>query len=89
MSKSRNDLIKAVAKDLGKTQVEVSAIVQHFFGKIKDSLSEGEAVQMIGLMSFKVVDKKATVKRNPKTGATVNVPAKKVVKIKGGLFFKL
>lgn len=86
---NKKDLIKAVSKALGKTQVEVSTIVHTFFGKIKENLIDSKNIRMNGLVSFKVANRKAMNKRNPKTGALVYIPAKKVVKVKCGSFFKI
>ena len=86
---TKKDLIKAVSKDLGKTEVEVYNTIHTFFDKIKENLIDSKSIRMNGLVSFKVVNRKAMLKRNPKTGASVNVPAKKVVKVKCGSFFKI
>lgn len=88
MSITKKDLIKAVSKDLGKTQVETQAFFDSFIGTIKENLSNGDDVNCIGVFKFYMQNKKATVKRNPKTGAKVNVPAKKVAKCKLGSFFQ-
>ncbi|MEY2702022.1 MAG: hypothetical protein RLY43_655 [Bacteroidota bacterium] len=86
---NKKDLIKAVAEDLGKTQVEVSAIVQTFFDFIKKGLRGNGDIRMTGLARFRVVNRKATVKQNPQTGDKINVPAKRVVKVTCGKFFNL
>ena len=41
-------------------------------------------VQIIGLATIAVKNQAARTAKNPRTGAVVNVPAKKVVKIKAG-----
>lgn len=88
MSITKKDLIKEISKDLGKTQVETLAFFDSLNKVIKDSLSNGDDVCCIGIYKFYTQDKKATVKRNPKTGAKVNVPAKTVAKCKLGSFFQ-
>lgn len=47
---------------------------------IAGMLKRGEDVHIPGVGKLKLVDKKARTARNPQTGATVNVPARKDVK---------
>jgi len=41
-------------------------------------------VTLVGFGTFKVIEKKAKVGRNPKTGAKINIPKKKVPKFVAG-----
>ncbi|MBI2023961.1 HU family DNA-binding protein [Candidatus Giovannonibacteria bacterium] len=72
-----------------KKGVEVSKkhaeeVVDFVFDSIADCLKKGDEVSIAGFGSFVVKNRKARTARNPKTGATVNVPAMKVPKFKAG-----
>ena len=45
-------------------------------------MAKGDKIQLLGLGTFKVEKKSARSARNPRTGAVIKVPAKKVVKFK-------
>ncbi|MDQ7021037.1 MAG: HU family DNA-binding protein [Candidatus Dojkabacteria bacterium] len=55
---------------------------------VVSTVSSGNSVTTTGFGTFTFVDKKATTKRNPKTGAPVKVPAKRVPKFRPGKAFK-
>jgi len=45
-------------------------------------MKKGQRIQLPGMGTFNVTKRSARVVRNPRTGAKLNVPAKKVVKFK-------
>lgn len=68
-----------ISNRIGFTQVESKEIVDLFFDTIKDSLECGEQVKISGLGKFKLIDKRSRPGRNPKTGESVPVSARRVV----------
>lgn len=60
-----------------------------FFQTIQEALLRGDKVELRGFGSFRVRHRKPRLGRNPKTGAPVSVPAKKVPFFKAGREFKL
>ncbi len=82
---TKSELIETIAErypDMTKKQIEY--IINAIFLTIKDSLSEGNTVEIRGFGSFKVREKDAKSGRNPKTGTRVLVPEKKVPAFKPG-----
>jgi len=72
-----------------KKGVEVSKkhaeeIVDFVFDTIADAMKKGDEVSIAGFGSFIVKNRKARTARNPRTGASVNVPAMKVPKFRAG-----
>jgi DNA-binding protein HU-beta len=55
---------------------------------IKGSLADGDSVTLIGFGTFSVSQREARTGRNPSTGATINIPAKKVAKFSAGKALK-
>jgi nucleoid DNA-binding protein len=52
---------------------------------IGDALKKRDGkVTLVGFGTFKVIEKKAKIGRNPKTGAKISIPKKKVPKFVAG-----
>lgn len=55
---------------------------------ITDALVSGEKVQLVGFGTFEVRDRKEKESKNPRTGETITVPAKKAPAFKAGKALK-
>ena len=84
----KQDLINAVATKTGTTKVACEMLLNAFMETIEESLKKGDDVSLIGFGSFKVVDTKAKMGRNPKTGKEIKIPAGKKVKFTVGKVLK-
>lgn len=80
----KSELVEAVATKAGLTKVDATKAIEATFESIAESLKAGNKVPFLGFGTFKVVNKPARTARSPKTGETVNVPAKNVVKFVAG-----
>jgi len=67
---------------LTKRQAEV--VVNTIFNSIRNSLQKGDKTEIRGFGSFRLRARRMKEGRNPKTGATVAVPAKRVPFFKAG-----
>ncbi|HEY5649005.1 MAG TPA: integration host factor subunit beta [Nitrospiria bacterium] len=67
---------------LTKRQTEV--IVNTIFNSIRQSLANGDKIEIRGFGSFKLRNRRMREGRNPKTGSQVHVPAKSVPFFKAG-----
>jgi integration host factor subunit beta len=81
---NKSDLIQEVARTSGLTGEVSATVVTAVFERITEALAKGERVELRGLGTFGIRQRRARVGRNPKTGATVNVPARKVPFFKMG-----
>ena len=61
---------------LTKRQAEI--VVNTIFNSVRNSLQKGDKTEIRGFGSFRLRNRRMKEGRNPKTGATVSVPAKKV-----------
>jgi integration host factor subunit beta len=66
------------------THAEVERVVNIVLGRMTDALSEGGRVELRGFGAFSVRSRPARSGRNPRTGETVDVPAKSVPFFKSG-----
>ena len=60
------------------------AFVEDFFEQMRIALENGEDVKLSGFGNFELRDKKSRPGRNPKTGESVPVSARRVVNFKPG-----
>jgi len=75
---TKADLIRDVAKAVEMSSRDSEVIVDTIFDNIVKSLREGDKIEIRGFGSFRTRQRNARIGRNPKTGARVDVPAKKI-----------
>jgi len=68
--------------------VEVTKVINSFIDVVKDALKSGDKVILVGFGTFKVVERKERKGRNPKTGKTITIKAKKSPKFVPGKALK-
>jgi DNA-binding protein HU-beta len=78
------ELIDKVAEGLGLPKREVEKMLEKLISTMQAALKEGKKVSVAGLGTFVVKEKKARLARNPKTGESVQVPAKRSPKFRAG-----
>lgn len=81
---NKTDLINQVVEAADLTKSQATQAVNAVLGSIESTLKDGKKVALLGFGSFSVADRAARTGRNPKTGATIQIAAKKVVKFKAG-----
>ncbi len=79
---TKKELVSTIAKEAGLTVKDAGKVVNVFVAAVGKAMKKGQRLQLPGLGTFSVVKRSARVVRNPRTGAKLNVPAKKVVKFK-------
>lgn len=84
MSLNKTQLIAAVAQDAGMTKVDAEKAVKSVIGVISKELADGGGVTLVGFGTFSVYERAARKGKNPRTGVTISIPAKKVPKFKAG-----
>ncbi len=80
----KQDIIQRVADRLGITKVKAAEVVNAFFDSMKDSLKEGDRIELRGFGVLIVKNRKTGIGRNPKTGEEVEIPVGKTVRFKPG-----
>jgi nucleoid DNA-binding protein len=85
---TKADLVEKVAEKTGLTRTDVAVVVDAFLDSIKVSLEGGNNIEIRGFGTFKVKQRKARKARNPRTGAEVPVPDRKVPVFKPSNEFK-
>ena len=81
---NKGELIERVAKDCDMTKASVEQVVNSILGTITEAVAAADKVTLIGFGTFSVSARAAREGRNPQTGKTIKIPAKKAVKFKAG-----
>jgi len=81
---NKSNLVLEVAHAAGLSHAVSEAVVTAVFECITEALAKGELVELRGLGTFTVRQRAARTGRNPKTGAEIDVPARKVPFFKMG-----
>jgi integration host factor subunit alpha len=79
MTLTKADIVEAVAKQNGYTKERSFEVVETLLEIIKSTLESGEDVLLSGFGKFCVNEKKERKGRNPATGETAIIAARKVV----------
>jgi integration host factor subunit beta len=75
---TKAELIDDVARAAELSRKDSETIVETIFDSIVKSLRSGDKIEIRGFGSFRTRQRNPRVGRNPKTGARVDVPAKKI-----------
>ena len=85
---NKGQLIELVAKEADISKAKAGIAVNAMLNGISGTLKKGKVVQLIGFGSFLVRKRKARTGRNPLTGETLKIAAKKVPAFKAGSALK-
>lgn len=85
---NKNELIASVAADTNMTKADAAGAVEATLNTIVDALKKGDEVRLVGFGTFTVSQRAASEGRDPRTGATIQIPASKAPKFRAGKVFK-
>jgi DNA-binding protein HU-beta len=77
---TKDELVAKISEQAGLKKGDVQKALDSMIETIVATIKLGEKVNITNLGIFKMRDKKARVARNPKTGESIQVPAKKAPK---------
>lgn len=81
---NKNDLIESIAHSAQITKIAAERGLNGLLSTLSAAMQEGKRVTLVGFGSFSVVDRAPRIGRNPKTGETVPIPSRRVVKFRPG-----
>jgi DNA-binding protein HU-beta len=81
---TKAELIEKIAAKAKITKRAANIALDTFVASVTQALKKGDRVALVGFGTFSVAKRKARTARNPRTGETINVPARKAPKFKAG-----
>lgn len=81
---NKAELVTAVAATSGLTKIQAEKAISSTIDAISTELKAGGSLTLVNFGTFSVGKREARVGKNPKTGESINIAAKKVAKFKPG-----
>jgi len=85
---NKAELVDQVAAKSNLSKKEAAMAVDAIFESIQSALAQGEKVQLVGFGSFEVRERAARVGRNPQTGKSMEIQARRVPVFRPGKALK-
>lgn len=79
---TKADIIERVTESIGCTKKESAELVEAVFSLIKSTLESGEKLKIVGFGNFEVKQKADRRGRNPQTGETITIEARRILTFK-------
>jgi DNA-binding protein HU-beta len=81
---TKAELIGVIADAAGVTKAAAGEALKAYTDAVAKELKKSGKLGLVGFGTFSVVKRKAREGRNPQTGKTIKIAAKKVIKFKAG-----
>jgi DNA-binding protein HU-beta len=81
---NKQELVAKIATDTGMTKATAAAAVESLLDGIVKTLKKGQSITFVGFGTFKTAVRKARIGRNPRTGAPVKIPKRRVARFTSG-----
>ncbi|MFW5914048.1 MAG: HU family DNA-binding protein [Bacillota bacterium] len=85
---NKTELVAKVADASGLTKKDAEAALSATLNAIQESLEKGDKVVLTGFGTFEVRERKPRIGHNPRTGASIEIPAQKSPAFKAGKVLK-
>lgn len=79
---NKTDFIRQVAEKSGQSNNAAGSVVDAAIKTIIETVKSGDKITIPGFATFDRSERKARTAKNPRTGETVQVPARKVMRVK-------
>ncbi len=81
---NRAEVVGRVARDSGLTKADVDRVLGSLIENLSRSLKKGEKVKLVGFGTFDVARRRARSVLNPRTGAAIRIPARRMPRFTPG-----
>lgn len=78
------DLTEKMASKMGSSKKDAEEALAAFLESVKETVAAGEDVTLVGFGTFYVSERGARKGRNPRTGETIQIEAKRSVSFRAG-----
>ena len=81
---TKNDFVKTIASEMEISNVKANECLNIILETITKALSKGDSIPFVGFGTFSVKKRAARNGRNPQTGETIKIAARKVPHFSAG-----
>ncbi len=85
---TKREIVNKIAKKVGLPQQLVKRIIEELLGELREALVRGERIEIRNFGIFRVKVMRPKTGRNPQTGESISLPAKKKATFKPGKLLK-
>jgi len=85
---TKADIVERVAEKCDITKKEAIDMVESVFSILKNTLEDGEDIKISGFGKFEVKTKRARKGRNPQTGESIVIEARRILTFKPSTILK-
>ena len=85
---NKEELVQEISKKSKVTQKEANEVLSALIETVEKTVSKGKKVTLVGFGTFEQRKRAARNGRNPQTGATIKIAAKKVPAFSAGKKFR-
>jgi integration host factor subunit alpha len=85
---TKNDLVEKIHTQIGISKKESSDLLESLFSIIKLTLENGEKIKLAGFGNFEIQQKKDRIGRNPQTGESLTINARRILTFKPSAVLK-
>jgi len=79
---NKTDLVDLLAAENYSTKQYAEQFINSFISAIVSQVARGEKITLIGFGTFDTMVRKPRIGRNPKTGESVKIPARRVARFR-------
>ena len=79
---TKAEIVDVLHDRIGFSKKEAAELVEMVFDTMKETLSKGEKIKISGFGNFLIRDKRARRGRNPQTGESIEISARRVLTFK-------
>jgi DNA-binding protein HU-beta len=81
---NKSELIERIAEKSGLSKADAGKALAGFTDTVTEALKDGNSIALVGFGTFSVSDRPERQGRNPATGESMTILAKRVAKFKVG-----
>jgi integration host factor subunit alpha len=79
---TKADLVERIHSNTGFSKKDSADILESVFSIVKNTLEAGEKIKIAGFGNFEVKQKRDRKGRNPQTGETITIEARRILSFK-------
>src|SRR3954466_11191702 len=76
---TKADIVESLYEKVGFSKKEAADLVELVFDTIKSTLAQGQKIKISGFGNFVVREKRSRIGRNPQTGQSIEISARRVL----------